>query len=83
MVRFKNRAQVQQALKNADIASDIYYPQPLHQCQPCVGLPLPEKGLPISEQASSELLALPLYSEMTMEQVKQVVSTIQKTLEQA
>ena len=83
MVRFHQRDRVQQALKDAGIASDIYYPQPLHQCQPCVGLSLPEKGFLVSEQASQELLALPLYSEMMIEQVKQVVSTIQKTLEQA
>jgi len=82
MVRFQNRSQVQQALKEAGIASDIYYPQPLHQCQPCVGLPLPKEGLPISEQASKELLALPLYSEMTIDHVNLVVSTIQKALEQ-
>jgi len=82
MVRFQNRSQVQQALKDAGIASDIYYPQPLHQCQPCVGLPLPATGLPVSEQASRELLALPLYSELTLEQVKFVVDTIRKAVKE-
>lgn len=80
MVRFQQRERVQQALKDAGIASDIYYPQPLHQCQPCVGLPLPSQGLPVAEQASRELLALPLYSEMTHEQVKFVVETIKKAV---
>jgi len=82
MVRFQNRSQVQQALKDAGIASDIYYPQPLHQCQPCVGLPLPPARLPVSEQASRELLALPLYSELTEEQVKFVVETIRKVMKE-
>ena len=80
MVRFQQRDQVQQALKAAGIASDIYYPQPLHQCKPCHGLPIPQNGLSVSEQASKELLALPLYSELTRDQEKFVVSTIKKVL---
>ncbi len=76
MVRFQQRERVQHALKDAGIASDIYYPQPLHQCQPCVGIPLPDRGLPVSEQASKELLALPLYSELTVKHVNSVVFTI-------
>jgi dTDP-4-amino-4,6-dideoxygalactose transaminase len=78
MVRFQNRSQVQQALKEAGIASEIYYPQPMHQCQPCVGLPLPLKGLPVSEQASKEILALPLYPEMKFENVIQVKKILEK-----
>jgi len=80
MVRFQHRDRVQKALKDAGIASDIYYPQPLHQCQPCVGLSLPLQGLPISEQASKELLALPLFPEMNMEQVELIIKTIQNVL---
>lgn len=80
MVRFEQREKIQQALKAAEIASDIYYPQPLHQCKPCQGLPIPSKGLPVSEQASKELLALPLYSELTRDQVNFVVATIKKVL---
>jgi len=83
IVRFKNRNQVQQALKVAGIASDIYYPQPLHLCQPCLELPLPTGGLPVSELASQELLALPLYPELTREQVKQVVEIINIAMDQA
>jgi dTDP-4-amino-4,6-dideoxygalactose transaminase len=83
IVRFKNRNQVQQALKDAGIASDIYYPQPLHLCQPCLELPLPTGGLPVSELASQELLALPLYPELTREQVKQVVEIINIAMDQA
>lgn len=82
MVRFKNRNQVQQALKDAGIASDIYYPQPLHQCQPCEGLALPATGLPVSEKASREILALPLYSELTQDQVRFVVETIKKAMKE-
>jgi len=74
MVRFQQREQVQEALKAAGIASDIYYPQPLHQCKPCNGLSIPSTGLPVSEQASKELLALPLYSELTRDQVEYITS---------
>jgi dTDP-4-amino-4,6-dideoxygalactose transaminase len=83
IVRFKNRNQVQQALKEAGIASDIYYPQPLHLCKPCLELPLPTGGLLVSEQASQELLALPLYPELTREQVKQVMEIIKIAMDQA
>ncbi|MBE0685045.1 MAG: DegT/DnrJ/EryC1/StrS family aminotransferase, partial [Anaerolineaceae bacterium] len=81
MIRLKKRTQVQQALKAAGVASDIYYPQPLHHCQPCKGLPIPSAGLPVSEKASEELLAIPLYSEMITDQVELVVKTIQKAMD--
>jgi dTDP-4-amino-4,6-dideoxygalactose transaminase len=39
IVRVQDRARVQQALKEQGIASDIYYPQPLHWSEPCKGPP--------------------------------------------
>ena len=61
MVRFSNREEVQQKLKAAGVASGVYYPQPLHLAEPCKELGYQAGSLPVSEQASHETLALPLF----------------------
>jgi dTDP-4-amino-4,6-dideoxygalactose transaminase len=78
MVRFSKRETVQKELKEAGIASAVYYPQPLHLAQPCRDLGWRPGSLPVSEQASQETLSLPLYPEMTEEQIEEVLSALEK-----
>ena len=80
VVRFSNRDQVQRHLKEAGIASEIYYPQPLHLTTPCRPLGYSEGMFPVAEQASQELLALPLYPEMPKTQINIVVASIKNLL---
>lgn len=65
VVRVPRREAVQAHLKAAGIASDVYYPQPLHLTQPCRKLGGAEGDFPQAEQASRETLAIPLYPEMS------------------
>jgi dTDP-4-amino-4,6-dideoxygalactose transaminase len=83
MVPFRQRDQVQQALKEAGIASEVYYPQPLHLATPCRALGYSEGQFPISEQASRTLLALPLYPELTNAQIEEILSSVEKIVEKA
>lgn len=80
MVRFQQRDRVQKEMKDAGIATEIYYPQPLHLAAPCRALGYGEGQFPVAEQASRELLALPLYPELTDAQVDQVVMTLRAIL---
>jgi dTDP-4-amino-4,6-dideoxygalactose transaminase len=77
MVRFTERDKAQSLLKEAGIASEVYYPQPLHLAAPCRSLGYQEGMFPVSEQASRELLALPLYLEMTDGQKQIIFHTLQ------
>jgi dTDP-4-amino-4,6-dideoxygalactose transaminase len=76
VVRAKRRDQLRQFLTGRNIGTEIYYPIPLH-LQPCFAyLGLHEGNLPISEQASKEVIALPMFPELTENEQKWVVESM-------
>jgi len=78
VVRAKNREKLQNYLKENGIESGIHYPLPLH-LQPAYKHLGHKKGdFPITEKVSNEILSLPLYPEITNEQVDYVVNNIKK-----
>ncbi|MEW5829614.1 MAG: DegT/DnrJ/EryC1/StrS family aminotransferase [Chloroflexota bacterium] len=82
-LRFKNRDRIKAELKNAGIASDVYYPQPPHLADPCRLYGYRPGAFPIAEQASREALSIPLYPEMNETQVTHVLDSLQNSLEKA
>jgi dTDP-4-amino-4,6-dideoxygalactose transaminase len=63
-------------LADQEIASAIYYPTPLH-LQPCVQrLGLRPGDLPRAERAAQEVLALPIYPELPLDDVDRVCEVI-------
>ena len=78
VIRFPARDRLQQRLKESGIASSVYYPQPLHLSDPCQGLGYQPGDFPNAEGASRETLAIPLYPEMTQEQVNRVMAVVKK-----
>ncbi len=76
IVRVPQRDKVQTALKEAGIASAVYYPQPLHLAEPCKAQGYKMGDFPVAEQASKETLALPLYPEMRPEEMGRVVEAL-------
>lgn len=79
VLRLAEREMVQQTLRESGIATGIYYPRPIHLTQPCSELGFLEGEFPITEQASLETLAIPIYPEMGEEQIKFIAFTIQKS----
>ena len=80
IIRVKGRDRVQQYLKEAGIASGVYYPQPLHLMKTCRPLGFKEGDFPVAEQASRETLAIPLYPEMSEEQLQEVVAALEHAM---
>lgn len=76
VIRSKMRSELKQKLFEQGIASEIYYPQPLHLAQPCRGLGWQEGSLPVSEQASLETLAIPIFPELSSETMFLICSSI-------
>jgi dTDP-4-amino-4,6-dideoxygalactose transaminase len=79
IVRVKERDKVRRCLQAQGIASAIYYPQPLHLMEPFRNEYKPG-DFPVAAQASEETLALPLYPEMSRQQVQDIVKVIGQTV---
>ncbi len=80
VIRLHNRERVQQGLKDAGIASAIYYPQPLHLTRPLSDLGHQPGDFPLSEAASRETLAIPIFPEISPEQVQTVLDALSQNL---
>lgn len=73
------------ALKNwlngNDIGAEIYYPVPFNQ-QECFAH-LPKADCPVSDQLAREVLSIPVYPEMTTEQLDHVINAIKDFVTQS
>jgi dTDP-4-amino-4,6-dideoxygalactose transaminase len=63
-------------MKAEKIGCEIYYPMPLHLQECLEHLGHFEGDFPASEQACKEVLALPMFPEITLEQQRQVIGSI-------
>jgi dTDP-4-amino-4,6-dideoxygalactose transaminase len=73
----RDRDGLQRYLKAHGVGSEIYYPLPLHQ-QPCFAdLGHSAGDFPVSEKLAGTVLALPVHSDLTPEQITRVVNLIQ------
>ncbi len=76
VVRASRRDDLKTFLAQRGIGSEIYYPVPLH-LQTCLNdLGYAEGDLPESERAAKEVLALPMFPELTQQEQEYVVATI-------
>ncbi|MEI9476483.1 MAG: DegT/DnrJ/EryC1/StrS family aminotransferase [Deltaproteobacteria bacterium] len=76
VIRVPQRKQLRQFLSEEGVGTDIYYPLPLH-LQECYSFLKRRRGdFPVSEKASEEVLALPIYPELTEEEQMFVVDRI-------
>jgi dTDP-4-amino-4,6-dideoxygalactose transaminase len=75
-VRSTKRDALQQHLKQKEIGTEIYYPVPLHVQECFADLGYKPGSLPVSEEAAKQVLALPIYPELTGEQIKYVAESI-------
>ena len=78
VIRVPRRDEVATYLSEKNIGCAIYYPVPLHlqECFSYVGYK--EGDFPESEKAAKEVLAIPVYPELTDEQLQYVASEIEE-----
>jgi dTDP-4-amino-4,6-dideoxygalactose transaminase len=76
VVRVQDREAVQQRLARAGIATGVHYPVPLHLQPAYHHLAMPKGSLPATERAASEILSLPMYPELTSDQVEAISAAL-------
>jgi dTDP-4-amino-4,6-dideoxygalactose transaminase len=76
VVRVRDRDKLQEHLNEKKVSTAVYYPLPLH-LQKCFSyLGYKEGAFPVAEKAAREVLAVPVYPELTTDQQDYVVSSI-------
>ncbi|MES2220518.1 MAG: DegT/DnrJ/EryC1/StrS family aminotransferase [Acidobacteriota bacterium] len=80
VIRTLRRDELRAFLADRGIGSEVYYPVPLHLQKPFASLGYAEGAFPESERAAKEVLALPMFPELTDEEQQRVVSDIAEFL---
>lgn len=75
-VRSGGRDALMAHLEACEVQSRVYYPVPLHLLECFAHLGYHEGELPVAEKAASEVLALPIYPEMTNAKQDEVVEAV-------
>ncbi len=77
VIRVKDkRDELRSFLGENNISTEIYYPLPLHLQDCYLSLGYKKGNLPESEKAADETIALPIFPELTTDQLEYVVATI-------
>jgi len=76
VVRVHSRDELRDYIREQGIPSAVFYPLPLHLQKCFAHLGYSAGDFPVSEKAALEVLALPIYPELTSEQQNIVVKTI-------
>ena len=72
VIRVPDRDRVQAHLKGHGIASGIHYPVPVHLQNAMAYLGYRAGDLPVTERVVGEILSLPMYAELTDEQISYI-----------
>ncbi|MFQ3574297.1 MAG: DegT/DnrJ/EryC1/StrS family aminotransferase [Thermodesulfovibrionales bacterium] len=79
-IRHRQRDKIKDALRQHNIASVVYYPIPLHLQKALSFLNYKRGELPVAEMISSEVLSLPIYPELSKDEIYNICQVIHKSL---
>jgi dTDP-4-amino-4,6-dideoxygalactose transaminase len=76
VIKVKNRQALIDYLNEREIGTIIHYPIPPHLAEAYGYLEVPRGSLPITESYAEQVLSLPLYNGMTLEELEYVIDAI-------
>jgi dTDP-4-amino-4,6-dideoxygalactose transaminase len=78
IIQCEKRDELQRYLLEKGIGTKIHYPIPIHLQKAAEGLGYKEGDFPVAEEQAKRILSLPIYPELTEEQIKAVINEIKK-----
>lgn len=75
-IRARNRDSIARALQEKGIASAVYYPVPLHRQEAFIKHGNYSIQLPVSEMCAETVLSLPMFPELTNEEIQLIADVI-------
>lgn len=76
VIRVEKRDELIKFLKEKEIGSEIYYPVPFHRQECFADLKCKDEDYPVANYAAEHSLALPIFPELTEEQINYVVKSV-------
>jgi dTDP-4-amino-4,6-dideoxygalactose transaminase len=80
VVKIKNRDAIQKRMAEKGVATALHYPIPLHLQNAYMHLGYKPGDFPIAEKHAKEILSLPMYPELTSDQIGYVVQSLKECL---
>lgn len=78
VVEVEDREALRRALAAEGIATGVHYPLPIHLQPACAEYGYQPGSLPITEQVAERIVSLPMYPELTPEQLEQVIGAVKR-----
>lgn len=82
VIQVEKRDNVREALDNMEISTGLHYPIPLHLQKAYAHLGLTTGSFPVAEACANRLLSLPMYPELTKEQIRKVSDNLKQVVKQ-
>jgi dTDP-4-amino-4,6-dideoxygalactose transaminase len=79
-IKASERDRVMKKIQAQGVGVSVHYPIPIHLQKAYAHLGLSEGAFPISEKHAKEMISLPIYPEITLEQQKRVVDVLKASL---
>ncbi len=80
VIQVESRSAVQAALKSQGVDTGIHYPVPIHLQSACADLGYRLGDFPVTETQADKILSLPMFAELTHEQIDYVVFSLKQAI---
>ena len=79
-IRVQERDEVRRRLEEKGIGSAVHYPIPIHLQEACRNFGYTAGAFPVAENLAEEFLSLPMFPELTEEQIEYVARCVSETV---